>query len=223
VDDAVVTLQAQFPDHVFSQIGNVDAPQDSERLAWALGPPAPTAPDHRTGRCRRERGADLGGLHLSRPNGRVTRERRNVRPDHGDKKMSHQQNIAIAQKLLEGIGSGRDPAEIAASFDANLRFEIQGDDGVLPWIGRKTGRQAVADFIRDIRALTEPVTFEIEDILASKSRAAIIGALQTRIKATGKITATQFAIILTISGDVVTRFQMLEDSFDVSKAARSKQ
>jgi ketosteroid isomerase-like protein len=135
--------------------------------------------------------------------------------------MSHQRNIAIAQKLLEGIGGGRDPAEIAALFDGNLRFEIQGDDGVLPWIGRKTGRQAVADFIRDIRALTEPVTFEVEDILASESRAAIIGALQTRIKATGKITATQFAIILTISGDVVTRFQMLEDSFDVSKAARS--
>jgi uncharacterized protein len=135
--------------------------------------------------------------------------------------MSQQQNVAIAQKLLEGIGSGRDPAEIAALFDANLRFEIQGDDGVLPWIGRKTGRQAVADFIRDIRALTEPVTFEVEDILASESRAAIIGALQTRIKATGKITATQFAIILTTSGDVVTRFQMLEDSFDVSKAAHS--
>ena len=68
--------------------------------------------------------------------------------------MSHQHNIAIAKKLLEGIGSGRDPAEIAALFDANLRFEIQGDDGVLPWIGRKTGRQAVADFIRDNRALT---------------------------------------------------------------------
>jgi ketosteroid isomerase-like protein len=93
--------------------------------------------------------------------------------------------------------------------------------GVLPWIGRKTGRQAVADFIRDIRALTEPITFEAEDILASESRAAIIGALQSRIKATGKIAATQFATILTTSGDVVTRFQMLEDSFDVSKAARS--
>ena len=135
--------------------------------------------------------------------------------------MSHQQNIAIAQKLLEGIGSGRNPAEIAALFDADLIFEIQGDDGVLPWIGRKTGRQAIADFVRDIRTLTESVSFEVEDILASDNRAAIIGALQTRIKATGKITATQFAIILTISGDVVTRFQMLEDSFDVSKAAHS--
>jgi ketosteroid isomerase-like protein len=135
--------------------------------------------------------------------------------------MSHQQNIAIAQKLLEGIGGGKDPAEIAAMFDANLVFEIQGDDGVLPWIGRRTGRQAIAEFIRDIRALTEPVTFDVEDILASDSRAAIIGALQTRIKATSKITATQFAIILTITGDLVTRFQMLEDSFDVSKAART--
>ena len=135
--------------------------------------------------------------------------------------MSHQRNIAIAQKLLQGIGSGQDPSEIAALFDADLVFEIQGDDGVLPWIGRKTGRQAVADFVRDIRALTESISFEVEDILASESRAAIIGALQTRIKATGKIIKTQFAIVLTITGNVVTRYQMLEDSFDVSKAARS--
>jgi uncharacterized protein len=135
--------------------------------------------------------------------------------------MSHQQNVAIAQKLLEGIGGGKDPAGIASLFDANVLFEIQGDDGVLPWIGRKTGRQAIADFIRDVRTLTEPVTFDVEEILASDGRAAIIGALQTRIKATGKIIATQFAIILTITGDVVTRFQMLEDSFDVARAARA--
>jgi ketosteroid isomerase-like protein len=135
--------------------------------------------------------------------------------------MSLPQNIAIAQKFLEGIGSGRAPAEIAAMFGADLVFEIQGDDGLLPWIGRKTGRQAIADFIRDIRALTEPVGFDVEDILASDARAAIIGALQTRIKTTGKITATQFAIILTITGGIVTRFQMLEDSFDVSQAART--
>jgi ketosteroid isomerase-like protein len=135
--------------------------------------------------------------------------------------MSHQQNIAIAQKLLKGIGGGQDPSEIAALFDAELVFEIQGDNGVLPWIGRKNGHRAVADFIRDIRTLTESVAFDVEDILASDSRAAIIGALQSRIKATGKIIVTQFAIILTITGDAVTRFQMLEDSFDVSKAARA--
>jgi uncharacterized protein len=135
--------------------------------------------------------------------------------------MSQAKNIAIAHAILDGIGGGKDPAEIAALFDEQLLFEIQGDDGVLPWIGRKTGRQAVADFVRDVRTLTEPLAFDVEDILASEARAAIVGALETRVKATGRIIATQFAIVLTITGDVVTRFQMLEDSLDVSKAARS--
>jgi uncharacterized protein len=135
--------------------------------------------------------------------------------------MSEQQNIAIAKKLLEGIAGGQDPDAIAALFDNDLVFEIQGDDGVLPWIGRKTGRQAIANFVRDIRILTEPISFDVEDILVSESRVAIVGALRTRINATDKITATQFAIILTIESNVVTRFQMLEDSFDISRAARA--
>ena len=134
--------------------------------------------------------------------------------------MGVQQNIKSARTLLEGISEGREPAEIAAPFAEDLVFEIQGDDGVMPWIGRKTGRKAMSDFLRELRILTEPLTFDVEDILASESRAAIVGSLQTRIKATGKITTTQFALILTITDSgVVTRFQMLEDSFDLSKAA----
>jgi ketosteroid isomerase-like protein len=91
---------------------------------------------------------------------------------------------------------------------------------VLPWIGHKTGRQAAADFFRDIRMLTEPVKFDVEDILGSANRAAIVGDLATRIKSSGKIVNTQFAIVLTISGDEITRFQMLEDSFDLSRTVR---
>jgi ketosteroid isomerase-like protein len=134
--------------------------------------------------------------------------------------MGQQQNVAIAQKLLEGLGGGKDPAEIAVPFAEDLQFEIQGDDGILPWVGHKHGRSALVDFVRDIRVLTQPISFDVEDILASDNRVAIVGALQTRIRATDRVTTGQFAIILTVSGDVVTRFQMLEDSFDVSKAAR---
>jgi uncharacterized protein len=85
--------------------------------------------------------------------------------------MSQAKNIAIAQQLLAGIAEGKTPDALAAMFSEKLRFEIQGDDGVLPWIGYKTGRQAAADFFRDIRMLTEPVKFEIEDILGSANRA----------------------------------------------------
>ena len=49
--------------------------------------------------------------------------------------MSMERNIEIDNTLLEGIGSGRGPDEIAAPFAVNSVVEIQGDDGVLPWIG----------------------------------------------------------------------------------------
>jgi len=134
--------------------------------------------------------------------------------------MSQDKNIAIAQQLLAGIGEGKDPDILAKMFAEDLRFEIQGDDGVLPWIGHKTGRQAAADFFREIRVLTEPVSFEVEDILGSADRAVIIGVLATRIKSSGKLMQSQFAIVLTIAGGTIARFQMLEDSFDLSRAVR---
>jgi hypothetical protein len=38
LEEAVVALQGEFADHVFSQVGAVDALQDSGKLAWAFGP-----------------------------------------------------------------------------------------------------------------------------------------------------------------------------------------
>ncbi len=89
----------------------------------------------------------------------------------------------------------------------------------MPGIGRKAGRSAVADFIRGLRSLTEPVKFDVQDVLASEDRAVIVGELATRIKATGKMIESAFAIILTVSDSKISRFQMLEDIFAVSPAA----
>ncbi len=134
--------------------------------------------------------------------------------------MSIENNITIAKTLLEGIGGGHNPDEIAKPFAEDLVFEIQGDDGAMPWIGRKTGRKAMVDFLSDQRAMTESVAFDVEDVLASENRAVVVGSLRSRIKATGKVTASQFAIVLTISAQTIIRFQMLEDSFDLANAAR---
>ena len=77
------------------------------------------------------------------------------------------------------------------------------------------------DFIRDTRPLIEQLRFDVQDILASVDRAVIVGELTTRISATGKVIESAFALILTVSNGAITRFQMLEDSFAVSRAARS--
>jgi uncharacterized protein len=135
--------------------------------------------------------------------------------------VSQEQNSRIAQELLAGIGAGAEPDKIAELFSGDAQFDIQGDVGALPWIGRQSGRSAASDFFRDLRRLVEPIRFDVQDILTSDARAVIVGELASRVRANGRIVESAFALILTVSGGEIIRFQMLEDSFAVSRATRS--
>jgi ketosteroid isomerase-like protein len=135
--------------------------------------------------------------------------------------VTQDKNIAPARQLLASLGERKDPDVIAAMFSESVVFEIPGDTEALPWIGRRqTGRRAIAEFIRGLRSLTEPVKFDVQDILASDARAVIVGELATRIKATGKVIEFPFAIVLTVFSGQLTQFQLLENSFAVSMATR---
>jgi ketosteroid isomerase-like protein len=135
--------------------------------------------------------------------------------------MSQEQSVRIAQQLLTKIGSGTEPDEIAALFSTDVLFEVPGDVGALPWIGRRSGHGAVSDFIRGTRLLLEPVRFDVKGISANDDSAVIFGNLASKVNATGRNIESPFALILRISDGKIARFQMLEDSFAVSRAARS--
>ena len=126
---------------------------------------------------------------------------------------------AFAKELLARPGSGVGPEDVALLFSPDTDWEIAGDTGALPWLGRKKGR-AAADFVRDLRKRIERLRFEVDDTLAGKDRAVILGNLASRVKSTGRIIETAFAIILTVSNGQITRLRMLEDSFAVARAAR---
>jgi len=134
--------------------------------------------------------------------------------------MSKNDTLRLAQEFLSRMGSGAEPAEIAKLFSENMEWEVPGDTGVLPWIGKKSGKAAIIDFVNQSRAMIERIKFEVHDILASGNRAVILGSLASRLKRTGKIIETDFAIVLDVANGEIVRFQMLEDSFVVSQATR---
>jgi hypothetical protein len=76
------------------------------------------------------------------------------------------------------------------------------------------------DFIAASPVMIERISFEVQDILAGDNRAVILGSLEPKIKWTGKIVKMDFAIALTVANGEIVSFQMLEDSFAVSQAAR---
>ena len=118
------------------------------------------------------------------------------------------------------MGSGAAASDIATLFSENLEWEIAGDTGALPWVGKKSGRNALVDFVNDLRSMTEPIKFDVRDILTSDKQAVILGSFATKLKRTGGIVKTDFAIVLTAANGEIVRFQMLEDSFAVSQWAR---
>ena len=125
-----------------------------------------------------------------------------------------------AQEFLARMGGGAQPAEIADLFSETVEWEIAGDDGALPWIGKKTGRSAVVECVANLQTLLEPLRFDVHDILDSGNRAVILGSLASKVNKTGKVIETDFAIVITVSSGEIVRYQMLEDSFAVSQAAR---
>ncbi|WP_266158836.1 nuclear transport factor 2 family protein [Dyella silvatica] len=136
--------------------------------------------------------------------------------------MSAKSNQDIANAFLAKLGSEASPDEIAALFTENLAWNIPGDVGALPWLGRKIGRSAVADFVRDTRTMIERMSLAIHDVLASEARAVILGELKSRVNHTGKLIETPFAIALTFIDGKIASYVMLEDSFTVSQAARAQ-
>ncbi len=100
--------------------------------------------------------------------------------------MSQNDTVHLAQEFLGRLGSGAEPAEIAKLFSENMEWEIVGDTGVLPWIGQKSGRAAITDFVNDSRAMIEPISFEVHDILAGNDRAVILGSLESKFKRTAQ-------------------------------------
>ncbi|MBV8468321.1 MAG: nuclear transport factor 2 family protein [Burkholderiaceae bacterium] len=132
-------------------------------------------------------------------------------------------NLDLANAFLAKLGSGASPDQVAALFAEDLLWNIPGDAGALPWLGRKIGRSAVVDFVRDTRAMLERESFEIQDVLASDQRAVILGELKSRLIQTGKSVETPFALVLTFANGKIASYLMLEDSFAVSRAARDSQ
>ena len=134
--------------------------------------------------------------------------------------MAQNDTLKLAQEFLRLMGSGSDAVEIAKLFSEKMEWKIPGDNGAMPWIGQKSGRAAITDFVTESRAMLERISFEVDDVLANGERAVILGSLASTVRRTGRIVTTEFAIVLTVVNGEIVRSQMLEDSFAVSQAAR---
>ena len=131
-----------------------------------------------------------------------------------------EQNKALAQRFLAAMGRREEPEKIASMFSEDVAFEIPGDTGVLPWVGRYRGRPAVVEFVTSLRRLTTPLWFNVKDVLANETRAVVVVDLATKLNGTSETIETEACIVMEIREGLIHRYLMTEDSFEVSRKAR---
>ena len=137
--------------------------------------------------------------------------------------MAPADNIVLAMEFLRRLGTDAKPDAVVELFADDACWDVPGDASAFPWIGKHHGTQAVRTLLTEMAAQLERIRLDIDDILASDTRAVIVGQLASRVKPTGRMMTTGFVIILTIADGRITRFQMLEDSFAVSQAAHAEE
>ncbi|WNG39418.1 hypothetical protein F0U61_41455 [Archangium violaceum] len=130
----------------------------------------------------------------------------------------HADTRAIASAYFERLRAGAQPDAIASLFSEDIDWDIPGDTQRVPWIGKRKGRAGVAAFFRELREQVEPLRFEVRSLVVEGNEAVALGHLESRVKSTGKIIDSEFALHLTIRNGLIVRYRLFEDSFAVARA-----
>ncbi|MFJ5737681.1 nuclear transport factor 2 family protein [Streptomyces microflavus] len=127
-----------------------------------------------------------------------------------------------AKSLFEQLLSGASPDELAQRFDEDVDWFIPGDTSVVPWIGRKTGRDGVAEFYAQLGRGAKVKHFQIDTIIGDGDRCVVLGSLRTEVLATGRDIESDFAYDIEVRDGLITRYRMFEDTLAVVRAFEPK-
>ena len=122
-------------------------------------------------------------------------------------------------KFLQYL-SQRDLKQLVLLFADQVDWYIPGDETQVPWLGRRTNRQAIADFYELLWQNTTPISANVDHIFIDGERVVISGDFSTKMLPSGKVVDSLFFIRMTIKNEQIVTYRLLEDSYAVSNAMR---
>ena len=125
---------------------------------------------------------------------------------------------ATVEELLIRIAC--DDAEMTAElFAEEVDFLCAGSEKV-PWILPRRTREDMADFFGTMNASCVPKyrSASVSGFLVDGEDAVVMGHVSQRLKSNGKAFTIPFALHLTVSDGLITRYHIYEDSLTVAEA-----
>lgn len=129
------------------------------------------------------------------------------------------QTLSTVHAYLQAL-VGRDSEAIKALFADKTDWLVPGNQVLAPWLGKRETKQDIAEFYSLLWNATEPISAQVDHIIADNDFAVITGEFSTRMLTTGKIVDSIFSIHITVKDNLIVRYRLQEDSLAVAEALK---
>ncbi|MGC5311417.1 nuclear transport factor 2 family protein [Micromonospora zamorensis] len=125
----------------------------------------------------------------------------------------------VVERFFGLLGGGAAPEEIAMVFAEDVDWDVPGSPAV-PWVGRRSTRAEVADYLRVLGAniVPEENVDEVEAILYDGDDAVMVGRFGRVARSTGRRYDMAVAMHFRVRDDQIVKLRLFEDSFKVANA-----
>ena len=120
------------------------------------------------------------------------------------------------EQFFSAFASG-DVAGILETFHDDVEIIAVGPSSV-PWYGTYHGKAGVQAFLTALGGNVEPQQFEVRAVLGQGQTAVATGSLAHRVPATGKLFASDWALVCGIKDGAIIRYQFFEDTAAAAEA-----
>ena len=132
--------------------------------------------------------------------------------------MSEQENERVVQQMYAAFGRGDVPGVLDTLAD-DIEWRIAGPSE-LPYAGIHRGRDEVAKFFETFGRAAEFEVFEPREYFSRGDKVVVLGHERQRVKATGQVVETEWAMVFTVSAGKIARFHNFVDTHAVAAAHR---
>ena len=124
--------------------------------------------------------------------------------------MDEQANVRVVEGMFASLTRG-DISGVLDRLSEDVEWRIAGP-AELPFAGLHRGRDAVARFFRDFAQLAEFETFEPREYLAKGDKVIVFGYERQRIRETGRVVETDWAMVFVVRDGRIARFRNYVDT-----------
>ncbi|HXH19062.1 MAG TPA: nuclear transport factor 2 family protein [Chitinophagales bacterium] len=128
-------------------------------------------------------------------------------------------NTDLVKRLYQLFNEGK-TEELINQFDDNCEFIDPAPREFVPYGGTRKGKAAIREFFKLLNETIEIKRMEPREYIEQNDKVVVLGYWEAKVKKTGKIAKSDWAMYFRLKNGRIVRHQGFEDTYNTVEAFR---